>query len=283
MERCNMAKDLYQIIEIEDDCPVETYEKREGVEYGTVHHVTYFSNTTNCERGFNIILPPNYSEDKKYPLIFLLHGIFGNEHVLIDDENNKIVEILGNLKADGKAKEMILVLPHMYATGDPNMQPSFDPKSVLPYDNFINDLVNDLLPYVREHYSVLTDRDHQAIAGFSMGGRETLFIGLQRPDIFGYVCAIAPAPGLVPGKDWAMEHPGQLSEDEVKFKEGDELPHLLMVCCGSQDGTVGQFPKSYHEIFERNGVKHVWYEVPGADHNSQAIRSGLNNFLKTIF
>jgi len=163
------------------------------------------------------------------------------------------------------------------------MQPSFDPKSVLPYDNFINDLVNDLLPYVREHYSVLADRDHQAIAGFSMGGRETLFIGLQRPDIFGYVCAIAPAPGLVPGKDWAMEHPGQLSEDEVKFKEGDELPHLLMVCCGSQDGTVGQFPKSYHEIFERNGVKHVWYEVPGADHNSQAIRSGLNNFLKTIF
>ena len=278
-----MEKDLYQIIEIEEDCPVETYEKRENVEYGTVHHVTYFSTTTNSERGFNIILPPNYSEDKKYPLIFLLHGIFGNEHVLIDDANNKIVEILGNLKADGKAKEMIMVLPNMYATSDPNMQPSFDPKSVLPYDNFINDLVNDLLPYIREHYSVLTDRDNQAIAGFSMGGRETLFIGLSRPDIFGYVCAIAPAPGLVPGKDWAMEHPGQLQEPEAKFKEGAELPHLLMVCCGSQDGTVGQFPKSYHELFDRNGVKHLWYEVPGADHNSQAIRSGLNNFIKTIF
>ena len=112
-----------------------------------------------------------------------------------------------------------------------------------------------------------------------MGGRETLFIGLSRPDLFGYIGAIAPAPGLVPGKDSFMTHVGQMQEDEVKYDEDDVLPEFLMVCCGTRDSVVGKFPQSYHEIFERNGVGHLWYEVPGADHDSNAIRSGIYNFL----
>lgn len=56
-----------------------------------------------------------------------------------------------------------------------------------------------------------------------------------------------------------------------------------MVCCGTNDSVVGAFPKSYHDIMERNEVNHIWYEVPGADHNSYAIRSGLYNFIASIF
>lgn len=82
------------------------------------------------------------------------------------------------------------------------------PEGIAPYDNFINDLANDLMPFIEENYSVLTGRENQAIAGFSMGGREALYIGFTRPDLFGYVLAIAPAPGLTPGTDWAMTHPG---------------------------------------------------------------------------
>lgn len=103
-------------IKITEDCPEAVYEKRPEVTYCTVIHKSYDSKTTGLTRGVNIVLPPNYDDSKKYPVLYLLHGIFGNEHVLINDNNNKIIEIIGNLIADGSAKEMIIVLPNMFAT-----------------------------------------------------------------------------------------------------------------------------------------------------------------------
>ena len=263
-----------------EDCPVNIYINRTAVTYGEVTHFTYHSDTTKCDRGANILLPANYDKSKKYPVLYFLHGIFGDENSMI---NSGATEITANLVADGLAEEMIVVYPNMYASDDPNLQPGFTDEQVAPYDNFINDLVNDLMPYIEKNYSVLTGRDNTAILGFSMGGRESLFIGLSRPDLFGYVGAISPAPGLSPGQDWAMKHPGQLSEDELTFEGKDYSPYLLMVCCGTKDGTVGSFPKSYHEIFDRNGVKHIWYEIDGADHDDRAIKSGINNFVRNIF
>ena len=269
-------------IEIVEKCPDEAAARRDDVTYETPAHHSYSSETTGRNRGVNVLLPAGYDASKKYPVLYLLHGIFGDENSMTDP-SNKVPEIVANLFADGVSKEMIVVYPNMYASSDPAQQPGFDNASIAPYDNFINDLVNDLMPYIEENYSVLTGRENTAIAGFSMGGRETLFIGLQRPDLFGYVGAISPAPGLTPGKDWAMEHPGQLSEDELTFDGKDYSPYLLMVCCGTNDGVVGTFPKSYHEIFDKNGTKHVWYEIQGADHDATAIKSGLYNFISNIF
>lgn len=265
-----------------EDCPTDVIVKKADVAYGKIVHKTYDSKTTGLPRGVNIILPPNYDESKKYPVLYLLHGIFGNEHSMADG-NNKIIEISGNLAAEGKAKEMIIVLPDMFAKTDKNQQPALNQESMLVYDNFINDLVNDLMPYIEENYSALTDRENQAIGGFSMGGREALYIGITRPDLFGYVAGIAPAPGLTPGKDWAMSHPGMMAEDELKIKNSDDTPYLIMVCSGSKDSVVGVFPKSYHNILEKNGVNHIWYEVNGADHDARTIRSGLYNFFTSIF
>ena len=76
-----------------------------------------------------------------------------------------------------------------------------------------------------------------------------------------------------------MTHVGQMQEEDVKFAEDAILPEVLMVCCGTKDGVVGKFPQSYHELFDKNGVAHIWYEVPNADHDSNAIRSGLYNLL----
>lgn len=261
------------------ECPEELCVKVEGRDYGTVEHITYQSDTTGLERGANILLPAGYSDEQQYPVLYFLHGIFGDEYSLIKDGNNKIPEILGNLASEGLAKEMIVVFPNMYASSDPNQKPDFNSEAVLPYDNFINDLVNDLIPYIESNYSVLTDRENRAILGFSMGGRETLFIGISRPDLFGYIGAIAPAPGLTPGQDKFMTHVGQMQEEDVKITDTENMPNILMVCCGSRDSVVGKFPLSYHEIMEKNGVDHLWYEVPGADHDSNAIRSGLYNFV----
>lgn len=260
-------------------CPDELCKKLYDRVYGRIEHITYQSKTTGLERGANVLLPADYSIDKQYPVMYFQHGIFGDENALVYDENNRIVEILGNLIAEGKTGEVIVVFPHMYATSDPEQKPAFTQEAVLPYDNFINDLVTDLIPYIESEYSVFSGRENRAILGFSMGGRETLFIGLSRPDLFGYIGAIAPAPGLTPAKDGFMEHVGQMREEDVKFKDQENLPKLLMVCCGSNDSVVGKYPLGYHELLEKNGVSHLWYEVPGADHNGDAIRSGLYNFL----
>ena len=95
--------------------------------------------------------------------------------------------------------------------------------------------------------------------------------------------AIAPAPGLTPGKDWAMTHPGQFAtEDELGFQIPD-FETFVMICCGDSDRTVGKFPLSYHNIMTKNGIAHDWFEVPAADHDSKAISTGYYNFLLRVF
>ena len=117
-------------VEIIEDCPANVMVKKTDVAYGTVVHNTYESKTTGLTRGVNIILPPNYDESKKYPVVYLLHGIFGNEHSMLDG-NSKLIEISGNLAAEGKAKEMIIVLPDMFAKTDANQQPDLIRKACL--------------------------------------------------------------------------------------------------------------------------------------------------------
>ncbi len=268
--------------DIEERCPEKYEAKREDVAYGEFSHDTYYSETCGMERGYSILLPADYSEDKKYPVLYLLHGIFGDEYSFANDKSNKIIEITGNMAADGLIEETIVVCPNMYAATDPAQKPGFDSESVRPYDNFINDLVNDLMPYIEEKYSVLTGRENTYLAGFSMGGRETIFITLQRPELFGYVCAISAAPGIVATRDKFMTHEGQLAESEVKFADGAVEPNVFILCCGTRDSVVGTYPKQYHELLETNGAHHIWYEINGTDHDNNAIKSGLYNLFKQI-
>ncbi|MCR4896606.1 MAG: esterase family protein [Lachnospiraceae bacterium] len=268
--------------EIEERCPAAIATARAGLDYGEFTHGTYYSETCGMERGYTILLPADYTAEGQYPVLYLLHGIFGDEYSMSGDPNNKIREILGNFAADGLIEETIVVCPNMYAATDPDMKPGFDAESVLPYDNFINDLVNDLMPFIESTYSVRTGRENTYLAGFSMGGRETIYITLQRPELFGYVCAISAAPGIVPTADKFMTHDGQMTEEEMRFADDAVEPEVFILCCGTKDSVVGEYPRSYHEILERNGADHIWYEITGADHDNNAIRSGLYNLFKQI-
>ena len=78
-----------------------------------------------------------------------------------------------------------------------------------------------------------------------------------------------------------MEHPGQFKENELVY--GTEKPHFIMLCAGDKDSVVGTFPKVYHELFDKNGVEHIWWEIPGSDHGDPAISSGIYNFAREIF
>lgn len=277
-----IAKEIMSGIEPEETCPAEISAMKTEVDYGEIVKTTYYSTTCERDRNVNIVLPADYTTDKKYPVMYILHGIFGDENSMLGDGKSGARVIIGNMVKEGKTKEMILVFPNMYASKDPNQAPAFDPESVKPYDAFVDDLVNDLMPFMEENYSVATGKKNTAVLGFSMGGRETLNIAFAHPDLIGYACAIAPAPGLVPGRDWAMEHAGTYTEDEICFPD-DIMPYVLIDCAGDKDGTVGTFPKSYHELMDKNGVTHVWYEIPGSDHGDPAISSGIYNFAKYVF
>lgn len=253
-------------------------EPAKEIPMGTLNHLTYKSEYCGMQRGVNIFLPADYDESKQYPVVYFLHGIFGNEYSMTSDPTLKpLIE-----KMCVENKEMIVVFPDMFARTDPTMQPDFKPEAVACYDNFVYDLLGDLMPWVKAHFSVLEGRENTAVCGFSMGGREALYIGLTHPEVFGYVGAFAPAPGLVPARDYAMEHAGQLKEEEVTF-EGKEKPFYLQICCGTVDTVVGQFPKSYHNLFDKNGVEHNWFEITGAGHDGRIINPGFETFAGELF
>ena len=263
-------------------CPEDLLVKNPKTTYGRLIHTTYYSKTCEKERGVNILLPAGYTEEKKYPVLYVLHGIFGDEYSMVGDGKSGIPVTIGNMINNGLAKEMIVVFPYMYASKTQDKCTAIDVENVLAYDNFVNDLAEDLMPFMAEHYSLAEGKENTAVAGFSMGGRETLSIAFARPDLVGYACGISSAPGMVPGKDHFMDHPGMFTEDQIKFAAG-EAPYLLMNCSGDKDSVVGKFPLSYHELMVKNGVSHVWWEIKGSDHGEPAISSGLYNFCKYVF
>ena len=262
-------------------CPAEYLSKRDGIIYAAFEHKTYYSDYCKRERGYTILLPVNYSTDKKYPVVYLLHGIFGDENSFPQDKSLPV--LIGNMVADGLCEEFILVCPAMYAAGEGTAQtPAMDAEACIPYDRFATELVQCLMPHINSTYSVRTDREGTNIGGFSMGGRETLYTCLLYPQYFKYVCAMAPAPGITATTDKFMTHPGSLKEEEVRFEEDATIPDRIIICCGTRDSVVGTYPKSYHELFEKNGIAHYWYEVPGADHDDKTQHSGMFNFFRLI-
>ena len=274
------SDDYMSKLQISNTCPDEYRNKQEGVEYPNAQKVTYYSKVTETERKMNIILPIDYDESKKYPVVYFLHGLMSDEDGMLGDDCT--IAIPANLIKEGRAKEMIMVLPDIYAPAPGTaVAPNYDAEYYKGYDNFINELTEVIMPYMEENYPILTGRENTAVCGFSMGARTSLYIGYMKSDIIGYTGAFAPAPGLTPGEDaFSGTHPGLLSEDELRA----EVPPIVsLIDCGTNDSVVGKFPESYHEILTRNNQEHIYFEVPGADHDWNAISAGLYNFLQTTF
>jgi len=270
-------------VQIEEFCPADFIEVQEGVDYPTVETLTYYSTTTLSERPLNVLVPANYDPKKKYPVLYLLHGIMMTGSMMIQQGFGTIA-IPGNLVHQKKAKEMFIVFPDQYAPAPgTEVEPALTQAYYDGYDNFINDLVNDIMPFMEKQYSIKTGRENTAVAGYSFGGRNSIYIGFTRSDLFGYVGAFSPAPGVVPGEDIFTGHfDGLFQEDELKPKYQD--PILLMLSCGTNDTVVFDTPKHYHEVLTKNNQKHIWYEISGLDHiDDGAFASPYYNFLSSIF
>ena len=246
--------------------------------------VTYPSKTTGADRLCHVILPAGYSAEKTYPVLYLLHGIGGDHNEWL---GGNPLEVVGNLVAQGEATEMIVVIPNVRAMKEDTIpQEVFGPVNIAAFDNFINDLRDDLMPFIKANYSIRTDREGTAIAGLSMGGRESLFIGFSMPETFGYIGAFSPAPGLLPltfpGAVDRPAFPGQFTEDDLRVKEGTPAPLFLMMCNGEQDEIVKFCTAGYEAALCKNGVEHLYYTMPGG-HDFTVWKNGLYQYAKRIF
>lgn len=250
-----------------------------NVKYGNSDTVSYYSSVTKCNRNVVVILPAGYSTETKYPVLYLLHGIGGTENEWM---GGNPIEVLSNAVASGSAVPMIIVMPNVRAAEN-NWYPSgneiLGQKNIIAFDNFINDLRDCLMPYIESHYNVYTDRAHTAIAGLSMGGRESLFIGIKMQERFCAVGAFSPAPGLLPTP--SLGYDGQLTENDFAFKK-DCVPSPLLICVGTSDGVIGTSAQDYEKAFTKNNVPHQFYTMPGG-HDFSVWKNGLYQFITRIF
>ena len=243
--------------------------QKSGVTYGEIQKKSYYSTTCNRTKEVNILLPPNYDPSKEYPVMYIMHGYYEGIDRMLTKGNAEMHtrEMIGNAIAEGEAVEMICVFPDVFSSPTLKSCTGMDETNNQGYDNFINDLTKDLMPYIEQNYSIKTGKDNTAITGFSMGGREALLIGMKKPDMFGYVGAICPAPGVTGAFNW----------------DSDNSPYFLMITAGSDDRTVYDNPKTYHNNFEGNGVPHIWHYVNGGYHGDNCIRAHLYNFFRIAF
>lgn len=253
--------------------------------YGQVKSYTYYSKSAGHDKKVRVMLPNNYDSSKKYPVLFVLHGIFGDENSMLDDGMG-VKKMIANAIEENKTKDMIVVFPQMYTspTGDQPSGFAFDQQTMRYYDLFERDLLDDLLPWVKENFSVEEGRKNTAITGFSLGGREALYIGTQNTDVFGFVGAACPAPGIVPTQDQFMVHEGTIkNEADFHLKEGNPEPYIILISGGTNDGTVGNYPEQYHDILKKNNVDHVWHSITGTGHDGSSVQPHLYNFIRHIF
>ncbi len=150
---------------------------RPDVPHGKLEMISYESKSVATTRKMNVYTPPGYSAGRKYPVLYLLHGIGGDETEWQRFAKPNV--LLDNLIADGKATPMIVVMPNGRAQKDDRAQGGFG--SAPAFAAFEQDLLKDVIPAIEARYSTQSDREHRALAGLSMGGGQSLNFGLAAP------------------------------------------------------------------------------------------------------
>lgn len=241
----------------------------DSIPHGKIDTVTYKSKTVDTLRRTLIYTPPGYSKKKKYPVLYLLHGIGGDEKEWLNGGKPQV--ILDNLYAQGKIEPMIVVLPNGRAMKNDRAGGNiFDSAKVQAFATFEKDLLNDLIPFIEKKYSVFTDREHRAIAGLSMGGGQSLNFGLGNLDKFAWIGGFSSAPNTKPPQE-LVPNP-EAAREKIK---------LLFISCGASDGLIS-FSKRTHDYLQQNNVPHIYFIEPGV-HDFKVWKNGLYMFSQLIF
>lgn len=239
-----------------------------GIPHGKIDSIQYPSKTVGVTRKALIYMPPGFKKGTKYPVLYLLHGIGGDEKEWYKNGTPQI--ILDNLYAQGKLTPMIVVLPNGRAMKDDRATGNIMAKDkVEAFATFEKDLLNDLIPYVEKKLPVKKDRENRAIAGLSMGGGQTLNFGLGNIGKFAWVGGFSSAPNT--------KEPQKLLPDPAKAKN----LKLLWISCGDADGLM-PFSKRTHDYLALNKIPHIFYIEPGG-HDFKVWKNDLYIFSQLIF
>jgi enterochelin esterase-like enzyme len=245
------------------------------VPHGVVHRHLYHSAILGDERLFLVYTPPGYDPAAKqtYPVLYLLHGYSDAEDAWVSVGRANV--ILDNLIAQGKAKPMLIVMPLGYGNKAviANGWAGLQNKEVWQDSvaKFRDVLLTEIVPQVEKAYRVSTGRESRAVAGLSMGGTESLFIGLNAPDRFAWIGAFSSG-----GLDENFER----AYPEVKGSLNSKL-RLLWIACGREDGLLG-VNKKLVEWLKSRGIKLTWVETPGS-HSFLVWRRYLADFAHLLF
>ena len=247
--------------------PLGFDQPRDGIPRGKVETVEYASKTVGTTRKMSIYTPPGYSPEHAVPVLYLLHGIGGDEKEWL--RGGAPAAILDNLAAEGKIVPMIVVMPNGRA--QPNDRPEGDIYKAAPaFANFEGDLLKDVIPFVEAHYAVKKDRESRALAGLSMGGGQSLNFGLKHLDTFAWVGGFSPAPNTYPPEQ-LLPNPAEVTK-QLK---------LLWLSCGDQDGLINVSQRT-HAYLKQQSVPHVWHVDPGK-HNFAVWKNDLYHFTQRLF
>ncbi len=234
-----------------------------AVPHGEVRVHYYASSTTGTTRRAYVYTPPGYDKDvsKRYPVLYLQHGSGESERGWTTQGRANF--ILDNLIASGKAVPMIIVMENGYAgTGQRGTE------------GFPDLVIKDLIPEIDSGYRTISDRDHRAIAGLSMGAGQAMSVGLGNLDRFSYIGAFS---GGMREFDAKTAYGGVLADSSAFNKK----VKLLWMGAGVDDRLYAG-ARSAHEALDKAGIKNTWFECPG-EHEWQVWRRSLNDFAPRLF
>jgi len=240
---------------------------RENIPHGKVELIEYESKTVGTVRRVNVYTPPGYSSSKKYPVLYLLHGIGGDETEWVKFANPAV--LFDNLIADGKAVEMIVVMPNGRAQKNDRVEGNVM-ASAPAFAVFEKDLLEDLIPTIEKKYSADVDRLKRAIAGLSMGGGQSFNFGLRNLDAFAWIGPFSAAPNTKPVQELIPDV--QLAKDKIK---------LLWISCGNKDGLI-RISQNIHQFLKQHQIDHVWH-VDEHGHDPKHWSSSLYWFSQCVF
>jgi enterochelin esterase-like enzyme len=240
-----------------------------AVAQGKLVEIKYPSSSTGKLRPAVIYTPPGYLQDRRYPVLYLLHGAGTDQTGWA--KGGHVRAILDNLISAGGCVPMIVVMPSGFAVRPGQTIPSTMPARMLQGTGaFEDDLLKDLIPYVESHYAANPDRRDRAIAGLSMGGGQALRIGMGHLETFAWIGGFSSAPVGMPIEGFISD-----------ARHVNEKVGLLWLSCGDQD--FWMWPNAgIHAMLSEKGINHIW-QVDKGGHEWKVWKADLYHLAPLLF
>jgi len=255
-----------------------------NVPHGAIISLNYYSKVMNTWRPVNVYIPASYNTmpDKKYPVVYIQHG--GGEDETGWAVQGKTATIMDNLIAEGKAKEMIVVMSNGNVTMPGFSVRGYNRQSMVPFQK---ELLENIIPFIESHFRVLKDPSYRALCGLSMGGGQSFYVGLQNIKTFGNVgifssgifggIASPDGTAFVTHFDAEKEMPGLIS----KHDEFNKALKVLYISVGTDDPRLNATTEAVNKM-QKDGLRITFNTFPG-NHEWQVWRKSLHAFAQLLF